>query len=438
MEAKVKKALAIILCISLIAVAFSACKSTDPAGQGGEDAGKEITYWSFMNEGEPVQQWMQTFIDAYEEETGVTVNVVWCGREVLTRLQSAVASGSVEDLPDIVDQMNTTVLNLQESDGIFYPLDDLMQQTKAWGREDSFYSIFDETALNAGRASDGKLYCIPREMYTSAVFYNAKMFEENGIAVPKTWDEFMDVCAQFKALGIAPIAYDGIFEEYVPWWYIRACERLVGIDALNAACRGEIEWSSDSRFLEAAQDMQALVDNQYFQNNYEGANWPSSQIYWVQGGAAMYYCGTWLPAELAESTPEDFEMDIFAFPAHENETDPGIEEVWGNYWAILKDADAELALDFINFSFQKEYDDAKSDLIIPSPLKDGKPAVGLETQGELLANAESTCEIYGNLVQYGDYYSNIFTKNVNDLMLGKLTAEEFIAKMDEDTESYYG
>lgn len=431
MKRAVRKAVALLLGVLLLASCASCGASS---GDGGK---KEITYWSFMNEGEPVQKWMQTFIDDYEKETGVKINVVWCGRDVLIKLQSAIASGSSEDLPDIVDQMNTTVLTLQESDGLFCPLDELMKQTKAYGSETPFYDIFDETALNAGRASDGKLYCIPREMYTSAVFYNVKMFEENGVSVPTTWDEFMDVCEKFKALGIAPIAYDGIFEEYIPWWYIRSCERMVGVDTLQAACRGEVAWSSDSRFLEAAQDMQALVDNGYFQENYEGANWPSSQIYWVSGGAAMYYCGTWLPSELAESTPEDYVMDIFSFPAHDDEDAPGVEEVWGNYWAILKDADAELALDFINYSFQKKYDDAKSDMIIPSPLKDGKPAAGLESQSDILANAASTCEIYGDLVQYGDYYSNIFTRNINDLMLGKMTAEEFIGKMDADTANYY-
>ncbi|WP_367923994.1 ABC transporter substrate-binding protein [uncultured Ruthenibacterium sp.] len=436
MKRYVKKGMLLVLSCLVVLLVFTGCGDS-AAGSGTGEQAKEITYWSFMNEGEPVQQWMQTFIDDYEKETGVKVNVVWCGREVLAKLQSAIASGSSEDLPDIVDQMNTTLLNLQQTDGLFCELDDLMKQAPAWEGEGSFYDQFDTTALNAGRGEDGKLYCIPREMYTAAVFYNVKMFEENNVEVPQTWDEFLDVCETFKELGIAPIAYDGVFEEYVAWWFTRSCERLVGIDTLEAACRGEVKWADKPEFLQAAQQMQYLVDNAYFQENYEGANWPSSQIYWVSGGAAMYHCGTWLPAELSESTPEGFEMNIFSFPSYEKEASPKIEEVWGNYWAVLKDGNVEQAIDFINFSFQKKYDDAKSELIIPSPLKDGKPAAGLEMQGEILAQAESTCEIYGNLMQYGDYYSNIYCKNVNELMLGNMTAEEFIEKMDTDTQNYY-
>lgn len=419
------------------AVSAGSTAATQPAESGEKKQGV-VNYWSFMNEGEPVQMWMQTFIDDYmKDNPDVKINVTWSGREVLTKLRTRMSAGVSEDFPDITDQMNDTVLDLQNKDGIFLPLDEYAEG-KAYGSDQKFKDIFIPSLLERGRAKDGKLYAIPREVYIQSMFYNEKMFQKYGITVPKTWDEFMNVCETLKSNGIAPIALDGAFEEYIAWFFTRMCERVVGYDELHKACAGEIEWSSNPAFLDMAKKLQELADKKYFQQNYQGTTWPGAQMLWVQGKAGMFSCGTWLPAELSESTPKDFAMNIFKFPSIPGEKYPNYEEAWGNYWAVLKDAPhKDLAFDFIKYTFQKKYDDGKSDLMVPSPLKDGKPVKELAQQLTIMSESQTTGPIYSNLFEYGDYYNIVFNKNVNDLMNGKLKADAFIAKMDESTKNYY-
>ena len=432
-----KKLIAMLLSVILFCTATGCSQANTPKGNG-EDEPKIINYWSFMNEGEPVQLWMQTFIDDYmKDNPGSKVNVTWCGREVLTKLQARMAASVDEDFPDIVDQMNDTILDIQNKDGAFLALDDYLSES-TYGYDGTFGDLFIPSLLDAGRGQDGKLYALPRESYVHAMFYNVKMFEQYQIKVPETWEDFMSACETLKKNGIAPIAFDGAFEEYVAWYYTRMCERVVGYDTLHAACAGEVKWSSDPAFLEIAKKIQQIVELGYIQENYQGTTWPGAQMLWVQGKAGMYSCGTWLPAELSESTPEEFKMDIFKFPSISGEKYPNYEEAWGNYWAVLKDAPhKESAVDFIKYTFQKKYEDAKSDLMIPSPLKEGKPVEELATQTQILSEAKTVGPIYANLFIHGNYYNNVYNKNVNDLMNGNVTAEQFIENMDKDTVTYY-
>ena len=47
----------------------------------------------------------------------------------------------------------------------------------------------------------------------ASVIYNRSIFEQNGVAVPTTWDELIEVCEPLKAAGITPIY--GTFRD--PW-----------------------------------------------------------------------------------------------------------------------------------------------------------------------------------------------------------------------------
>lgn len=49
--------------------------------------------------------------------------------------------------------------------------------------------------------SESSVYGIPQDIGPMALFYRADLFEQNGIAVPTTWEEYMDAARQIRALG---------------------------------------------------------------------------------------------------------------------------------------------------------------------------------------------------------------------------------------------
>jgi multiple sugar transport system substrate-binding protein/raffinose/stachyose/melibiose transport system substrate-binding protein len=78
------------------------------------------------------------------------------------------------------------------------PIDDLWEKAKMDDR-------FSTSVANACTYNNRK-YAIPVTQHFAAFFYNKKIFKDNDIATPKTWEEFIATCKKLKSKGIAPIA----------------------------------------------------------------------------------------------------------------------------------------------------------------------------------------------------------------------------------------
>jgi multiple sugar transport system substrate-binding protein len=78
---------------------------------------------------------------------------------------------------------------------------------------------------------DGQVYGLPYYADTISFLYNARLLEDNGIAVPTTWDEVMTAAEALKAAGIdRPIVYEynqelpNFFDAFVAQVYGRGGE----------------------------------------------------------------------------------------------------------------------------------------------------------------------------------------------------------------------
>jgi multiple sugar transport system substrate-binding protein len=61
-------------------------------------------------------------------------------------------------------------------------------------------------SLGAAFAFDGKQWAIPSHVSYWVLFYSKKAFADNGLSVPATWDEFLNVCETLKGAGVTPLA----------------------------------------------------------------------------------------------------------------------------------------------------------------------------------------------------------------------------------------
>lgn len=53
---------------------------------------------------------------------------------------------------------------------------------------------------------DGSVYALPGISWFEGIYYNKQIFEENGVELPKTFDEYIQVCKTFEEAGILPLA----------------------------------------------------------------------------------------------------------------------------------------------------------------------------------------------------------------------------------------
>ena len=446
-----KKLLAVFLGLVLLITSLAGC--TQPATTGSDAAATvsepteaaaeptqatdKLVIWSYMNEGEPLAAWQQSVVDKYSEMyPDVDVEIVFCGREILTQFQTKLNDKDAADFPDVVSQMSGTMIPLAK-EGMFVSLNDAfatpaLDQDMNWG--DTFIQ-----KLLASMEVDGQNYFVPEGMYTHGFFYDEVMFENLGIKVPETWDELMTACEQLKAAGIAPVTLDGTTDVYNEWWFIRFATRLAGSEALDQAAQGIVSFKDNPAFLKAAQYVATFSEKGYFQSGFEGSVFPAAQALFTQGKAGMLFCGAWIPTEMASQTPATMKMRMFTLPELPDSVSPWHEEIWGNVFAVTSDAhNKENAVNFLKVFSSMDVQQAKSDLKNPSPLVGGPAVTELSAIEGIVSNSTSTSTTYNGLALYGDWFKNVLGPLSTKLITGTMSPEDFISELDAQTAAFYG
>ncbi|KQQ09723.1 ABC transporter substrate-binding protein [Rathayibacter sp. Leaf296] len=189
-----RRTLTVAAAAALAAGSLAACSAPSPGGNGGTsaeggtaadldaalEAGGKITYWSWTPSAEAQ---VAAFEEAYPE---VDVELVNAGTntEEYTKLQNAIKAGS--GAPDVVQIEYYAMPQFALSDSLLdlsqYGLSDLEDKFSAstWG------------SVNV----DGKLVGLPQDSGPMAMFYNKTVFDQYGIAVPTTWDEYVAAAEQ--------------------------------------------------------------------------------------------------------------------------------------------------------------------------------------------------------------------------------------------------
>lgn len=396
-----------------------------------------VEYFSMWNQGEPQAQVLSQVFADFEAETGVRVEVTWSGRDVLTRVRPRLLRG---DPPELVDQSHSELFGaLLARDELATPLNDLLEGP---GPEDqaTFSEIFDQGLLDLYKRDDN-YYFVPYEYITSGFFYNRAMFEENNVSAPQTWDELMAAAAQLKGNGVVPFMQDNVVENN-NYWYYYAVVRTAGPGALLEAASDPTGAVWDRpEYLEAAQmiEQASTAGESYFQDGYEGSTWPAAQNSWAQGTGAMSLNGSWVVSEVSSLAAEGFEAGYFPFP-QVGENGPDTMEAYLIGFALLQgSSDPEPAKDLIRFALREEYQQmivevalnmaAREGLPYPEPIADIQPYV---------ENADGFhVEYDGTQAQLPEWYARVFTPLSTQLLLGSITAENFIESIKQETIRYW-
>ncbi|HWU58276.1 MAG TPA: extracellular solute-binding protein [Microbacteriaceae bacterium] len=81
-----------------------------------------------------------------------------------------------------------------------------MDITSQIGEGTAWNKTLAPSAVKAGEY-DGKNYGIPIDLDAKFMVYNKKIFADNGVAVPKTFNDLLAACKTFKDKGITPINF---------------------------------------------------------------------------------------------------------------------------------------------------------------------------------------------------------------------------------------
>lgn len=174
-------ALATAACLSL---GIGACSQ----GGGGSEASETVdsttkaeltlAYWD-KNQTPTIEANLESFKEKYPN---IKVTTSLSGYDDYWKKLRTQAGGS--ELPDVM-WMNGPNIQLYAGNDMLAPLDDVTDHGIDWGNYPK--------ALVDLYTYDGHHYGIPKDFDTIGVFYNKKIFEEAGVALPQpgwTWDDF--------------------------------------------------------------------------------------------------------------------------------------------------------------------------------------------------------------------------------------------------------
>ncbi|MFG2432061.1 ABC transporter substrate-binding protein [Streptomyces sp. NPDC048590] len=145
----------------------------------------------------------------------------------------------------------------------------------------------------------GKLEVLPYEYNIEGIFYNKKLFQENGLKTPTTWDELVSASAKLDAEGVQPFSASG----QQGWPLTRLISgylyRSLGPDALQKVADGKAKLT-DPEYVKAAEEVAALGKKGYFGKGVGSIDYDTAMNQFLAGKAAMFYMGSWALANISD------------------------------------------------------------------------------------------------------------------------------------------
>ncbi|RRD49011.1 carbohydrate ABC transporter substrate-binding protein [Arachnia propionica] len=172
----------------------------------------------------------------------------------------------------------------------------------------------------------GRTSVIPYSAMAASVIYNKRIFEDNGIEVPRTWDAFIDICERLKGAGITPI-----YATFLDTWTIMqgwldypvggmvdVAEFYRAMNQLGPDVRPDSEVSFSSVMLEPVRKMIELT--KYCNEDAQSRTYGDGNTAFANDQAAMILQGPWAFGEF-EKANKDQDLGTFPFPATNDPAD---------------------------------------------------------------------------------------------------------------------
>ncbi len=302
---------------------------------------------------------------------------------------------------------------------------------KPWGE------LFDQGMLDMFK-SDGDVYALPAAYGAWLVWYDAKMFREHGWQVPQTWPEFIALCEQVKAAGIAPWTVAGKYPYFYGWnTYVAFVQREGGLAAINRINALEPGAFSHPDVVKASRRFQDLALN-YLQRGAMAMTHTESQLQFVQGNVAMIFCGLWLENEMKNSTPPDFEMRAFTLPTFDGgKGNPRLFHGQGmEYLFVPRDGkNSDIAFEFARYLVSPAAaPDMGRTIGVISPLEGATPrdTVSLAQQSALdvIEASQGLFNVRAYML-FPAWRTQVMGLAIAELLRGEITPEEFGKKLDD-------
>ena len=216
--------------------------------------------------------------------------------------KTALRNWLVTSPPDVVHWFAGNRMKQFVNTGLFEDVTDVWEDNK-------LEKLMPSTA--ASLTLDGKKWGIPYSYYNWGIYYRKDIFKENGVKVPKSWEQFLAACEKLKANGVTPIAIGTKFLWTAAGWFDYLNMRVNGYEFHIDLMDGKVPYT-DPRVRETFRHWAQLVEPGYFLKDHATYSWQEAQPFMYRGEAAMYLIGNFITPNFPDNVRDN--MGFFQFP----------------------------------------------------------------------------------------------------------------------------
>ncbi|MFK4728883.1 extracellular solute-binding protein [Agromyces mediolanus] len=325
------------------ALLLSACAPSGSSG-GEQASGDDVTLkvWSWRTE--DVEAY-NTIFDVFEKEhPGITVEFEAFQNTEYNQILTTGLAGS--DGPDVPMVRAYGQLQPNIEAGQLEPID---------GDVDGLDGIAPSVIAGAKGKADGKTYAVPLATQTLQMFYNKQIFKEQGLEVPTTWAEFIDVQEKLLAAGITPMALGAKDDWILPIFAdIVGSARYGGSEFEEQVLSGATDFT-DPNYVASLGIITEL--QKYLTPDVVGVSYTDSQIQFTSGQAAQFPGGSFEIATFRNQAP-DLDLGSYQVPVPDGAVlDAPVSPAYadGNFAINAKSKNKEAALELLNWFATPEF-----------------------------------------------------------------------------------
>lgn len=302
-------------------------------------AATELTFWTLSTRQEAVDPIVEAF-NAENEDINVTVSYY----DTDGIKDACKVSASSDSLPSMWFNWGGSLGQFYVDNGKTY---DLTEYAEANGWNDTYSA----GALNLCTLG-GQLCGYPTSYNVLGVYYNKSIFEECGIEVPTTFEEFEAACATLKENGYVPMAAAGLNGWHVMRWVELLVEHYAGAELHDKMNSFEESWDNEA-VVQALTKYKEWVDAGYFPDGFITADPNDTLMSFGSGECAMDLQGQWYDGQILQNELDITTYGAFAFPSGETNRMSAFAEMT-QFNANLSEEELAAGVKFMEYYYNDE------------------------------------------------------------------------------------
>ena len=278
---------AVALTVSSL-VALAACSSASDSE--GADGKTTITLSMQNPDVKTADPATWAIIQAFEKANhDIAVEV--SGQAVAEHLQSLSIAAQSDTLPDVFWVYKATAEQMLDAGKLM----DLTPVLDELGITDE---LPESTVSNF--TSDGQVYGVPYQGLLTGLWVNKKILADNGLDVPTTFDDLVDIAKTLERKGIVTISDGANQSSFSVWSFLVWLDRFGFEDKVDGILDGSQSYDNPD-FVRMYEHVAELRDAGAFASNVSTQTYQQAVDQYLKGKAAMLDAGVWASSAIQDS-----------------------------------------------------------------------------------------------------------------------------------------